>query len=161
MTFYSPSAVPTAGHKETSVLSSAHQRQEQTDQDYPEKGLQAWLVVLGSWCAMIPAMGLLNSLGILHAWTSTHLLKDYSESSVGWIFGAYGFFLYLGGGQAGTVRTNSHSIDIELNFHSIGSIFDALGPHLVLVPGVIGIVVALICFSFSTGTASSMIEKPG
>lgn len=53
------------------------------------------------------------------------------------------------------------SIDIELNFYSIGSIFDALGPRLVLVPGVIGIVVALICFSFSTGTTPPVIEKPG
>lgn len=71
------------------------------DNDYPEGGLQAWSVVLGAWCAMVPSMGLLNSLGILHAWTSTHQLKDYSESSTGWIFGAYGFFLYLAGAQAG------------------------------------------------------------
>lgn len=72
-----------------------------TEKDYPEGGLQAWSVVLGAWCAMVPSMGLLNSLGILHAWTSTHQLKDYSESSIGWIFGAYGFFLYLAGAQAG------------------------------------------------------------
>ncbi|CAI7589507.1 unnamed protein product [Penicillium crustosum] len=70
------------------------------DNDYPEGGLQAWSVVLGAWCAMVPSMGLLNSLGILHAWTSTHQLRDYSESSTGWIFGAYGFFLYLAGAQA-------------------------------------------------------------
>lgn len=69
--------------------------------DYPEGGWKAWSVVLGAWCAMIPSMGLLNSLGILHAWTSTHQLKDYSESSIGWIFGAYGFFLYFAGAQAG------------------------------------------------------------
>lgn len=71
------------------------------DAEYPEGGLQAWSVVLGAWCAMVPSMGLLNSLGILHAWTSTHQLKHYSESSIGWIFGAYGFFLYLAGAQAG------------------------------------------------------------
>lgn len=68
---------------------------------FPEGGLKAWSVVFGAWCAMIPSMGLLNSLGILHAWTSTHQLKDYSESSIGWIFGAYGFFLYFAGAQAG------------------------------------------------------------
>jgi hypothetical protein len=71
------------------------------DEKYPEGGLQAWSVVLGAWCAMIPSMGLLNSLGVLHAWTSTHQLKDYSESSIGWIFGAYAFFLYLAGAQVG------------------------------------------------------------
>lgn len=99
---------------------------------YPEGGLTAWLVVLGSWCAMIPSMGLLNSLGVLHAWTSTHQLKDYSEQSIGWIFGAYGFFLYFAGAQT-------------------GPIFDAYGPNYVIIPGSIGIVVALICFSFSQG----------
>ncbi|KAL5364237.1 major facilitator superfamily domain-containing protein [Aspergillus floccosus] len=97
---------------------------------YPEGGLRAWLVVLGAWCAMIPSMGLLNSLGILHAWTSTHQLQDYSESSIGWIYGAFGFFLYLAGAQA-------------------GPIFDTYGPAYVVVPGSVGIVAALICFSFS------------
>ncbi|KAJ5409328.1 uncharacterized protein N7487_003687, partial [Penicillium crustosum] len=100
------------------------------DNDYPEGGLQAWSVVLGAWCAMVPSMGLLNSLGILHAWTSTHQLRDYSESSTGWIFGAYGFFLYLAGAQA-------------------GPIFDTFGPNYVIVPGSIGMVVSLVCFSFS------------
>jgi hypothetical protein len=74
---------------------------EGDEMNFPEGGLKAWSVVLGAWCAMIPSMGLLNSLGILHAWTSAHQLKDYSESSIGWIFGAYGFFLYFGGAQTG------------------------------------------------------------
>lgn len=78
---------------ETSCLS--------TDEEYPEGGLRAWMVVFGAWCAMVPSMGLLNSLGILHAWTSIHQLRDYSESSIGWIYGAYGFFLYLAGAQTG------------------------------------------------------------
>lgn len=71
------------------------------DNDYPEGGWKAWSVVLGAWCAMIPAMGLLNSLGTLQAWTSTHQLRDYSESSIGWIYGAYTFFLFVGGAQFG------------------------------------------------------------
>ncbi|KAE8323728.1 major facilitator superfamily domain-containing protein [Aspergillus sergii] len=103
---------------------------ELANESYPEGGLRAWLVVFGAWCAMIPSMGLLNSLGILHAWTSTHQLQSYSESSIGWIYGAYGFFLYSAGAQA-------------------GPIFDAYGPAYVIIPGSIGIVAALICFSFS------------
>ena len=91
------STTPTA---ENPVLESGE------DNGYPEGGLKAWLVVLGSWCAMIPSMGLLNTLGILHAWTSQHQLKDYSESSIGWIYGAYGFFLYIGGAQVGELFDN-------------------------------------------------------
>ena len=74
----------------------------ESDRDqYPEGGLKAWSVVLGAWCAMIPSMGLLNSLGALQPWTSTHQLRDYSESSIGWIYGTYTFFLFLGGAQFG------------------------------------------------------------
>ncbi|OJJ30114.1 hypothetical protein ASPWEDRAFT_187574 [Aspergillus wentii DTO 134E9] len=97
---------------------------------HPEGGLRAWSVVFGAWCAMIPSMGLLNSLGVLQAWISTHQLKDYSESEVGWIFGAYGFFLFLGGAQ-------------------FGPILDTYGPEYVILPGSIGMVISLICFSFS------------
>lgn len=98
---------------------------------YPEGGAQAWLVVVGAWCAMIPSMGLLNSLGTLHAWTSSHQLKDYSESSISWIFRAYRFFLYVAGAQAGLI-------------------FDCYRPAYVVIPGSIGMVASLLCFSFST-----------
>lgn len=72
---------------------------------YPEGGFKAWSVVLGAWCAMVPSMGLLNTLGSLHAWTSTHQLSNYSQSSVGWIFGAYAFFLYVSGAQVGECQS--------------------------------------------------------
>ncbi|CAI7658986.1 unnamed protein product [Penicillium crustosum] len=103
---------------------------ESEHDQYPEGGLRAWSVVLGAWCAMIPSMGLLNSLGTLQPWTSTHQLKDYSESSIGWIYGAYTFFLFLGGAQ-------------------FGAILDSHGPLYVVLPGSIGIVLSLILLSFS------------
>lgn len=71
------------------------------DEKYPDGGLSAWLVVLGSWCAMVPSMGLLNTFGVLHAWTSKHQLLAYSESKIGWVFGTYAFFLYFGAAQIG------------------------------------------------------------
>jgi hypothetical protein len=40
---------------------------------YPDGSTAAWLVVLGSWWAMAPSMGLLNTIGVLHAWTATNL----------------------------------------------------------------------------------------
>ncbi|PYH44618.1 putative oxalate/formate antiporter [Aspergillus saccharolyticus JOP 1030-1] len=102
-----------------------------SDETYPEGGLRAWLVVLGSWCAMVPSMGLLNTISVLHAWTSSHQLSDYSESSVGWIFGVFSFCLYFGGAQ-------------------VGPIFDSHGPLPVVIPGSIGLIVAVFCFSAST-----------
>lgn len=98
---------------------------------YPEGGLEAWLVVLGSWCAMTAGMGLLNTIGTLHAWISTHQLSSYSSSSVGWIFSTFPFFLYFAGVQ-------------------IGPLFDVYGARVLVITGSIGLVVALMTLSVST-----------
>ncbi|KAF6803123.1 oxalate formate antiporter [Colletotrichum musicola] len=90
------------------------------------------MVVLGTWCAMISSMGLLNTLAVLQAWVSEHQLRSMPESAVGWIFSTYGFFLYFCGAQ-------------------IGPLFDAYDIRLLLVPGSVGMVAAVMCMSFSTG----------
>ncbi|KAL4757314.1 putative oxalate/formate antiporter [Aspergillus foveolatus] len=100
------------------------------DEKYPDGGLSAWLVVLGSWCAMVPSMGLLNTFGVLHAWTSKHQLLAYSESKIGWVFGTYAFFLYFGAAQ-------------------IGPIFDSRGVLPVVLPGSIGLIVSIFTFGES------------
>ncbi|KAL4966459.1 major facilitator superfamily domain-containing protein [Aspergillus stella-maris] len=97
---------------------------------YPDGGLQAWLVVLGSWCAMVPSMGLLNTFGVLHAWTGTHQLAGYSDDKIGWIFGIYAFCLYVGAAQ-------------------VGPIFDTHGVLPVVLPGSIGLIIAIFTFAES------------
>ncbi|KAH7240559.1 major facilitator superfamily domain-containing protein [Fusarium solani] len=101
------------------------------DQDYPEGGTRAWLVVIGAWCAMIPSMGLLNTLAVLQAWVLENELSHLPESTVGWIFGCYGFFLYFCGAQ-------------------VGPIVDAHDIKLVIIPGSIGMVASMIFVSLST-----------
>ncbi|KAJ4167523.1 hypothetical protein NW754_011340 [Fusarium falciforme] len=101
------------------------------DQDYPEGGTRAWLVVIGAWCAMIPSMGLLNTLAVLQAWVLENELSHLPESTVGWIFGCYGFFLYFCGAQ-------------------VGPIIDAHDIKFVIIPGSIGMVASMIFVSLST-----------
>ncbi|KAI0433929.1 major facilitator superfamily domain-containing protein [Xylaria sp. FL1042] len=117
---------------------------------YPEGGSEAWLVVLGAWCAMIPSMGLLNTLAILQAWVSENELPDLPESTVGWIFSSYAFFLYFTGAQT-------------------GPIFDAYPVRLLVIPGSIGIVASLFFFKFYQyllsfgvlgGISSSLLFNP-
>jgi MFS family permease len=98
---------------------------------YPEGGLEAWLVVLGAWAAMVGSMGMLNVLGSLHAWVSTHQLSSYSSSSVGWIFSTFPFCLYFAGVQ-------------------IGPLFDVYGPRVLVIIGSIGLVASLMFLSVST-----------
>lgn len=100
-------------------------------------GWQAWTVVLGSWCAMFPSMGLLNTMAVLEAWLTENELKDVPKSKAGWIFSCYAFFLYFSGAQ-------------------VGPIFDAYHIKMLIVPGSVGIVASLIFLSFSTGACLSL-----
>lgn len=70
--------------------------------DCPEGGWQAWLVVLGAWCAMVPSMGMLNTIGIIDAWIGENQLEALPKSQTAWIVSLYAFFLYIGGSCAGT-----------------------------------------------------------
>lgn len=81
------------------------------DVGYPEGGTEAWLVVFGAWCAMVSSMGLLNTLAVLQAWVLEHDLSGMSESTVGWIFGAYGFFLYFCGAQVGESQSSPNAVN--------------------------------------------------
>ncbi|KAH7063564.1 putative oxalate/formate antiporter [Macrophomina phaseolina] len=96
--------------------------------DFPEGGLRAWSVVFGSWCAMVAAFGMLNSMGVIHAWLSSHQLADHSYASIGWIFSIYTFLVYFGSVQ-------------------IGPVFDAYGLKYTLIPGCVGLVVSVFLFS--------------
>jgi len=60
-----------------------------TDEDgitYPEGGLQAWLVVFGSWGGMAVAFGYVNTIGTFNAYLGEHQLRDYDASTISWIF---------------------------------------------------------------------------
>lgn len=95
-------------------------------------GVRAWVIVLGAWCAMVPSMGLLNTMAVLEAWLAEHQLEHVPKSTVGWVFSCYAFFLYFCGAQ-------------------VGPIFDAHDIRVLIVPGSVGIIAALILFSFSDG----------
>lgn len=72
------------------------------EDEYPEGGFQAWMVVVGAWCAMIPPMGLLNTIAVLQSWLSENELAGMAESKTGWIFSCYAFFITACGAQVGS-----------------------------------------------------------
>ncbi|KAL5338933.1 putative monocarboxylate permease [Aspergillus crustosus] len=115
------------------VPPSEHSNADSTppeSESYPDGGCEAWLVVLGAWCSMLPAFGLMNTVGVFQDWLATHQLKGYSQSSVSWIFSVYIFFLMIGSVQ-------------------IGPLFDNYGPRTSLGLGSIGLTAALMCCSVS------------
>lgn len=109
----------------TNVSSASYQ------ETYPEGGLSAWLVVLGSWFSLFASLGLMNSIALFQAYTLSHQLKEYSEGTVGWIFSLYTFLAFFCGVY-------------------IGPIFDKYGPRWPLVTGSVFTVGGIIFMSFST-----------
>jgi hypothetical protein len=98
---------------------------------YPEGGLQAWSVVLGSWLALFSSFGLMNILGTFQAYLSTHQLANLDEGTIGWIFSLYTFLTFL------------------LGLY-IGPIFDKHGPRYLVLAGTISLLASLMFFSIST-----------
>ncbi|KAJ5625916.1 hypothetical protein N7510_002225 [Penicillium lagena] len=78
---------------------SLNEMGQDSDLVFPDGGWRAWSVVLGSWCAMVPSFGLMNTIGVFESWLADHQLRDYSKASIGWIFSLYMFFLYFGSVQ--------------------------------------------------------------
>ena len=105
---------------------------EEPEVTYPEGGLAAWLVAIGSWCAMTAGLGLINSTGVLEAYVSNRVLPTYPASATGWIFGIYVFVSYFGGIQT-------------------GPIFDARGPKELMIFGSFCILVGVFTLSVATG----------
>lgn len=98
---------------------------------FPEGGLRAWLVVLGSFSGMTASFGILNSAGTFQAYLSTHQLVHESPSAVGWIFSLGAFLTFFCGVQ-------------------IGPVFDAYGPRWLVFAGTVCLVGGMIGVAEST-----------
>lgn len=104
---------------------------------YPEGGLRAWLVVLGSFSGMLASFGLMNIVGTFQAYLTTHQLANESPSTVGWIFSIYVFLAFGCGLQ-------------------IGPIFDRKGSKWLVLAGTVCLVVGIVGVSESTSTYMSV-----
>ncbi|MCJ1311067.1 hypothetical protein MMC25_004737 [Agyrium rufum] len=124
------------------------------EETYPEGGLAAYLVVLGSFAGMLACFGLMNTVGVFQAYLSRNQLASYSESEIGWIFSLYVFLSFFCGVQ-------------------IGPVFDAQGPRwlilagsICLIAGVMGVAEStkyyefIITFSVLGGLGTSLIFTP-
>ncbi|KAJ4153420.1 hypothetical protein LMH87_009907 [Akanthomyces muscarius] len=97
----------------------------------PDGGMQAWLVVLGAWCASFCSYGWINSVGIFQQYYAEGPLKEYSASQISWIPALQIFFMSFMGPP-------------------IGVLFDKYGPERLLVAGSFLHVFGLMMASIST-----------
>ncbi|KAK7915045.1 major facilitator superfamily transporter [Apiospora marii] len=81
------------GPTSSSVESSDVEDEDET----PDGGAKAWLMILGAWCCSFCSYGWLNSVGIFQQYYETGPLSDYSPSTIAWITSLQIFFLsFLG-----------------------------------------------------------------
>jgi MFS family permease len=125
------------------------------EQTFPEGGLQAWLVVAGSFCVIAGSFGFQSSIGIFQSYWRTHQLSSYSSSEVGWI-SAVNIFLTLFLGV------------------QIGPMFDRWGPRWLLLSGSVAWVASLfimaqcktywqfmLAFGIVAGVANALLTTTG
>ncbi|CEO58969.1 hypothetical protein PMG11_03661 [Penicillium brasilianum] len=112
----------------------------------PDGGLQAWLMVLGAWCALFCTFGWINSVGQFQSYYETVLLSKYSASTIAWIPSLQIFFMFAMG-------------------PIVGRLYDNFGPRYVLIGGsflhVFGLMMASISKEYyqvllSQGVCSAM-----
>ncbi|KAF5097243.1 hypothetical protein D0Z00_002452 [Geotrichum galactomycetum] len=116
----------------TSSDSESTSRVYQEDSEvFPEGGLTAWRVVLGSFFGLIAVLGFINSIGAVQAYISSHQLESMSESQISWIFSVFIFLGYVLSGFAGPV-------------------FDAFGPYHLTILGTGFFIVGIMMVSLST-----------
>ncbi|KAF2747965.1 MFS general substrate transporter [Sporormia fimetaria CBS 119925] len=69
-------------------------KESDPEDDFPEGGLRAWLVVLSAFLLLFPTYGFMVSIGTLQDYWHRNQLKDYSSRDVGWIPSVF-FYLAL------------------------------------------------------------------
>lgn len=95
------------------------------DYTFPEGGLRAWLVILGSFFTIMGTFGLISSVGLFQSYWSTHQLHAYTSRDIGWISAVNVFLnLFLG--------------------VQVGPLFDRYGPRWLVLGGSVAYVLALV-----------------
>jgi hypothetical protein len=109
------------------------------DEDFPEGGLRAWLVVLGSFCALFMVFGIVNSTGAFQDYFSSNQLRGHASSEIGWIFSLNLFLVFFCGLY-------------------VGRIFDTHGPRILVAVGSLLLVLSIMMLGFCTSL--SLFQPP-
>ncbi|KAI1874361.1 hypothetical protein JX265_004569, partial [Neoarthrinium moseri] len=73
---------------------------------FPDGGVDAWLVVLGGWCALFCSYGLLNCAGVFLECYLEQPLSNYDSATVSWITSVQIFVLTGGNAIWGRIYDN-------------------------------------------------------
>ncbi|KAF3986736.1 hypothetical protein FT662_04394 [Candidozyma haemuli var. vulneris] len=86
VTSFSPTGTPLQVDEQENVFANM---KPQPNDLFPDGGLKAWSVVLGSFIGLVINFGFLNAVGAIQAYVSNHQLAGEPVSSVSWVFSIY------------------------------------------------------------------------
>ncbi|KAI2631497.1 MFS general substrate transporter [Hypomontagnella submonticulosa] len=99
--------------------------------DFPDGGLEAWLVVAGGFCALFSTFGLVNCVGVFVNYYVDGPLASYGASSVSWITSIQVFMM-----------SGLNAV--------MGRLYDRYGPRYLLIIGTLVYIFGLMMLSLST-----------
>ncbi|KAI0849428.1 riboflavin transporter MCH5 [Daldinia vernicosa] len=99
--------------------------------DFPDGGLEAWLVVAGGFCALFSTFGLVNCVGSFVNYYVSGPLSNYDVSTVTWITSIQVFMM-----------SGLNAV--------MGRLFDSYGPRWLLIIGTLVFCFGLMMLSLST-----------
>lgn len=76
---------------------STHEKQpipDATFDDFPDGGIKAWSIAIGTSLVLFCTMGMINTYGVFQAYYQTHQLANVSPSDISWIGSLQVFFLF-------------------------------------------------------------------
>ncbi|KAF2703806.1 putative MFS monocarboxylate transporter [Pleomassaria siparia CBS 279.74] len=101
---YLPSAAPTNQDTEKNAADHSAPTNPWDPSAFPDGGAEAWLVVLGCFCALFVSFGWIGAIGVFQEYYQLHQLKDYTPSQVSWIPAVEATVMFLGGSWVGRIQ---------------------------------------------------------
>ncbi|CCE64989.1 hypothetical protein TPHA_0J01680 [Tetrapisispora phaffii CBS 4417] len=122
--------------------------------DIPDGGFDAWLVVFGSFLGLVPVYGLFNSLGALESYINKNQLVNEELSTTSWIFS-----IFLAVSCFSTILTGGY-------FDRNGSVVPYISGTILFLSGLIATANCtkvwhfVLAFSLTTALGSGMLITP-
>lgn len=127
---------------------------EANPEAFPDGGLSAYLVLLGSFCGLIADFGIPNSMGAIETYVSTHQLSGENLSTVSWIFSLHLGVMYFCGVFSGSLFDKFGSRRLLV----IGTLFMCAG--LFATAELTEVVHFILSFSILTAIGTSLAMAP-
>jgi len=108
--------------------------------DFPDGGMEVWMVILGGWCCLFVSFGWIVAIGVFQDYYQGHQLSSYSASTISWIPSLQACSMFIGAPM-------------------FGKLFDNYGPHWLLAGGTFFHVFGLMMASISSGYYQLLLSQ--